>query len=157
MIRSDVRLSTPSHHSAVANTVCCFEGHFADRAVVGTARIGIGNGIGVDGGTMRMGFLTSNMLMFVERVLKHWHGFLDGNALDFLNGNFDLEGLHDSTDILNFGGNIDFNLLDVGSWDLYFIWLVDHFGILDLARNLLLVAFILDFHDRVWCCRSAVA
>lgn len=142
MIRSDVRLSTPSHHSAVADTVSCFEGHFADRAVVGSARIGISDGVGVDSGTMRMSLFTSNVLMFVERVLEHGDGYLDGLSLDFLNGNFNLEGLLDGADLPDCLRDLDGDFLNIGSGDLYFIRLVDHFGVLDCARDLNLVAFV---------------
>ena len=149
MIRSDVRLSTPSHHSAVANTVSCFEGHFADRAVVGSARIGIGDGVGVDGSSMRMGLLTSDVLMFVERVLEHWDGHLDGLSLDFLNGNFDLEGLVDSADLHDFLGNLNDDFLHVGGGDLDLVGLVGHLGVLDCAGDLNLVAFVNDLDFEV--------
>jgi len=136
----------PSHHSAVAHSVSSFEGHLANWAVMGSARIGIRDGVWVDCGSVGVGFLTSNMGMFIEGVFEDRDGDLDGFSLDFLNGNLDLEGLHDCADLGDFLRHLDVNLLDVDGRDLHFIGLLDHLGVLHGAGNLLLIAFVNDLY-----------
>jgi len=126
---------------------------------MGSARIGIRDGVWVDSGSVGVGFFTSNMGMFIEGVFEDRDGDLDGFSLDFLNGNFDLEGLHDSADLGDFLGDLDIDVLDVGGGDLHFIGLLDHLGVLHGAGNLLLIALVNDlyFESRAGGCACGFA
>lgn len=124
---------------------------------MGSARIGIRDGVWVDCSTVGVGFLASNMGMFIEGVFEDRDGDLDGLSLDFLNGNFNLEGLHDSADLGDFLRHLDVDFLDVGCGDLHFIGLLDHLGVLHGAGNLLLIALVDDLYFEGGCFRAALA
>ena len=107
-------------------------------------RIGIGDGVGVNGGSVNVGLLASDVRVLIEGVLEHWDGNLNGFLLDFLNGNFDLEGLVDSADLHDFLGNLNDDFLHVGGGDLDLVGLVGHLGVLNIAGDLFLVAIVND-------------
>ena len=107
-----------------------------------SAWIGINNGVRVNGSTVSVGFFASDVLVLVEGVLENWDGHLLSFLPYFLNGNFNLKGLLYGAHLSDFLRDLNDNFVNVGSGDLDLIWLFNHLGVLNLAWDLRLIAFI---------------
>lgn len=113
------------------------------------ARVGINNGVWVDGGTVIMGFFATNVSVLIEGVLENWDGHLSGFLPHSLNGNFDLEGLLDSADLGDFLGDLNDNFVDVGGRNLDLVLFFGHLGVLNCARYFLLAALVNDLNSEL--------
>jgi len=139
-----------SHHRAVADAIGGLEGDLAHGASVSSAWIGISDGVWVDGGSVGVGFLTSNVVVLIEGLFLAGDSNLGGDVADFVDGDLDLEGFLHGARLSNFLGDLHDDLVDVSGGDLDLECFFTHFSILNTAGNLLLIAFVdnLNFEFR---------
>lgn len=138
-----------SHHRAVAYTVCGLESNFADGAITCCARISINDSVWVDSGTVSVGFLTSDVIMLIERVLEDRDGNLFGLLPDPHNWDFNLESLLDSAGFLDFLRDLHGHFFNIRSGNLDLVKLFSHFLVLHFAGNLFLFAFVNDLNTEL--------